>query len=687
MSPFKILLLLPVLAGLPTDACAQGLRLAARNTRDSVVLRWAPARAMDWERGNRFGYKVERFTIDPQKKELPLPQRISPDTLRTWPLNQFKDRFPADHPYAPAVAQAVYGSTFMVMPGTANMGNIAKAANAMELRHTFALVFADLDARIADALGLRWVDHAVDPEGIYLYRVIALDPEARDTVLLAVNRRLGPDTIAAAPGPMADEMDRSVKLHWPAPTGPGAFTAYWIERSEDGIAWSRLNARPYLQAGSAASSAKEIFYTDTTAGYGMPHHYRLRGITSFGETSAPSVEVIAMGRDRTAPPNPVMQAVKDEGGKLVVHWEQPSGSKDLHGFRVAKAPTAQGRFRPLHAGLLPATARSFTDTSSFLLGENHYLVYAVDTAGNEAVSMGGYGFLKDSIAPAAPTGLAGTIDTNGIVSLRWSMGREPDLLGYRVFMANAPDHEFSNLSPAPFAATTWTDTITLKTLTKQICYRVVAVDRNFNHSAMSGMLSVRKPDIVPPVAPVFAGYEVTDSAVALKFVPSSSADAMRYTLYRQEQQTGDPQRIATWQAAETGRGYTDSTVAGPAFYSYRLQVTDSAGNSTTSPVDVAVRVPRQQVKSTLQGLAARYDATRKATDLTWTAPRREVKHYVIYRSRNGAAPSTIGFSAKGTTTFTDADLPGAGSYVYLLKAVFASGGDSPTVKSPGLDVP
>src|SRR5690606_38657836 len=121
-----------------------------------------------------------------------------------------------------------------------------------------------------------------------------------------------------------------------------------------------------------------------------------------------------------------------------------------------------------------------------------------------------------------PTGLTGKIDTNGIVTLRWAMGREPDLMGYRVFMANAPDHEFTNLSPAPFADTTWTDTITLKTLTKRICYKVVAVDRNFNHSAMSAMLTLTKPDIIPPVAPVFSGYSVTDGTVMLKFVPSSS---------------------------------------------------------------------------------------------------------------------------------------------------------------------
>ncbi|MBS1569490.1 MAG: hypothetical protein JST45_08610 [Bacteroidetes bacterium] len=686
MHPLRTLLILLMPGCTALSLYAQGLNLAARNTRDSVVLRWAPARTVDWERGNRFGYKVERFVIDPQKKEKPIAKRISPDTLRTWSLDMFKTRFPANHPYAPAVAQAVYGKTFTINSATSDMGAVAQADNELRMRHTIALVFADLDARVADALGLRWVDRDVDSTGIYLYRVISLYPEARDTAILAVNRHLGPDQVPAPPAPTASEKERSVELRWPTGKGATAFTAYWIERSEGAAEWKRLNATPYMQAGNKGRSAAEVFYTDTTAGYYHPFQYRVRGITAFGETSVPSATVTAMGRDRTPPPNPMMQGVKDEGGKLVVHWDQPAGAADLKGFRVEKAPTAQGRFVPLHTGLLPSTARAFTDTSTFLLAENHYLVYAVDTAGNEAASMGGYGFLSDTIAPAPPTGLVGVIDTNGVVTLRWRMGREPDLSGYRVFMANAPDHEFTNLSPAPFADTTWRDTITLQTLTKQICYRVVAVDRNFNHSGMSGVLTLKKPDIIPPVAPVFADYAVTDSTVTLKFVPSSSPDVQRYSLYRKPQQSGGMQKVAEWTAAQAWNSYTDTSVAGPEFYSYKLEVTDSAGNEASSPAEVAVQVPRRNARAALQNITARYDAGKKMMALAWAAPARAVHHFVIYRSKNGGAPSTIGHAA-GTTTYSDHGLTGAGRYVYLLKAVFADGGESRLVESGGVDVP
>jgi len=666
---------------LASGLAAQDLHVAARNNPDSVVLRWAPAQATTWLQGNMLGYRVERFEMDKTSATPPTAVRISPDTLRAWPLEKFRARFPVDHPYAAPAAQAVHGLTFISAAGMGDLRTVANAANELDLRHAFALIFADLDAGVADALGLRWVDRDVKPDGLYLYRIVALDPDHRDTAVIAVNRTLGPEEIPAAPTPQWEELERSVKLRWEVIPGSQAFTAFWIERSANGTEWLGLNRHPYMQGGSAAKPATEFFFTDTTAGYGKAHRYRLRGITPFGETSGPSAAIVAMGRDRTSPPNPVMKEVKDTRGTLTVYWDQPSGASDLKGFRVEKVPTARGSFLPLHTGLLGASVRSFTDTSSYLLGENHYLVYAVDTAGNEAVSMGGYGFLVDSIPPDPPTGLTGSIDSIGVVTVRWTMGSEPDILGYRVFMANAADHEFSNMTPEPIADTTWSDTITLKTLTSRIHYKVVAVDRNFNHSLVSTMLTLRKPDKVAPVAPVFSGFDVSDTAVVLSFVPSSSPDVMRYDLLRQVGQAGERSVIASWTPAEGKRTYRDTDVAGPEFYSYRLVVTDSAGNRTTCSSDALVRVHQRLRKEKMNDVDAHYDAATKSVTISWARPVSPVKHYVVYRAKDDSEPVSIGSATNTATTYSDRDLRGRGSYAYLVKAVYENGGSSPLSRS------
>ncbi len=73
-----------------------------------------------------------------------------------------------------------------------------------------------------------------------------------------------------------------------------------------------------------------------------------------------------------------------------------------------------------------------------------------------------------------------------------------DIRGFNVFYSNKPDHEFSLLTKTPLTDTVFRDTISLKTLTKKIYYKVVAVDYNSNYSKFSQILELKRPDVVPP---------------------------------------------------------------------------------------------------------------------------------------------------------------------------------------------
>jgi len=429
-----------------------------------------------------------------------------------------------------------------------------------------------------------------------------------------------------------------------------------------------------------------IYFSDSTMERNyMPHRYRVLGITPFGELSTEAPIVTAMGRDRTPPTPPLLTEVKDEKGKLVVHWEQGEQGGDLTGYRVEKAPTALGGHYPLHAGVLPKNTASFTDTSSFLVGENHYRVAAIDTAGNVSYSNAGYGSLIDSIAPAAPFGVAGAIDTTGLVTLHWPLGKEPDLLGYRVFFANAPDHEFNNVTPYPVADTLFRDTLQINTLTKRIYYRVVAVDQNFNHSAFSRTLVLTRPDLVPPVAPVFKNYLVTDSAVTIHFIPSSSNDVARHELQRKEQ-TGTWSTVLTMAANDTRRTWTDTTVNGPAYYSYQMLAVDSAGNSSQDGLSLDVRVHERLKRDAVrQVTAVRMDDN--LVHVSWDPVPGKVKHYVIFRSKDTSEPMPLGHALAGKNAYDDIRLTGKGSYTYLVQAVYEDGSASAIVRSqPALEL-
>jgi len=365
---------------------------------------------------------------------------------------------------------------------------------------------------------------------------------------------------------------------------------------------------------------------------------------------------------------------------MSVSWSHAGGTPDLAGFRVEKALTADGVYGPLHASLLPTTSTSFTDPSPALLEGNHFRVAAIDTAGNASYSIGGYGFLQDSIAPAAPTGLSGRIDTSGVVRVSWRQGDENDILGYRVFFANAEDHEFNNLTPLPVADTVFTDTLQVRTLTRRIHYRVVAVDRNYNHSRFSGMLTLARPDVVAPVTPVFKHYLVSDTAVVLNFIPSTSSDVKLHRLLRKAPGEDVWSEVVAMPAAEGRRSWTDRDVSGPAFYSYTLVAVDSAGNSSPQTLPLEVRVHKRLKHAGVSAVkTARMDEG--VIQVSWGPAPGRVHHYVIYRSLNSAPPLAVGHTDGGNRSYTDIRLPGKGSYLYSVVAVFEDGMDSGPVQS------
>src|SRR6056297_3068879 len=142
---------------------------------------------------------------------------------------------------------------------------------------------------------------------------------------------------------------------------------------------------------------------------------------------------------------------------------------------------------------------------------NYYVIQAVDTAFNVSSSIPAAVTLIDTIPPAAPVWLSGDIDSLGVVTLKLENKPENDLMGYRLYKANYPDHEPSVIFEGfvdddtlqDEIPTAFTDTVTLNTLTPRIYYKIKALDFNFNQSGFSEMMVIERPDTIPPTAPVF----------------------------------------------------------------------------------------------------------------------------------------------------------------------------------------
>ncbi len=483
------------------------INLIGKSYGDSVVLRWAPTTPGAWSYLNKMGYVLERTTFSGETDFDPASyQKLNNLPVMPLPLEDWESvvNNGGDKALSAIAAQALYGESF-----NAKGAKLFDIADEYSNRYSFSLLAADLSPVTANALGLRFVDKTAQMDKHYIYRVypsMAPTNYKIDTAYLVIQN------VASSPiqQPVISEAYGSefqIRLSWDKIVHETLFSAYIIERSDNhGLTFEPLHEIPFINPESDNINGKvNVFqFTDSVPRNYEPYHYRLVGITPFGEKSLPSEVVVEMGRDRTPPPSPLnVNASQIEPGSVQITWEMPNPPSDLDGFFIGRGDDLDKNFQPLHENMIPKDSLSYIDYNSDQMSGNYYVVAAVDTAGNGSISMVSYAAVLDSIPPSAPLGLVGKIDSTGLVTLQWTLGEEIDLAGYMIYFTNAADHVYSTVNQAPLADTIYTDTIQIKTLTKKIYYKIKAVDTRWNYSEYSEPLELSRPDIIPPTSPFF----------------------------------------------------------------------------------------------------------------------------------------------------------------------------------------
>jgi fibronectin type 3 domain-containing protein len=103
---------------------------------------------------------------------------------------------------------------------------------------------------------------------------------------------------------------------------------------------------------------------------------------------------------------------------------------------------------------------------------------------------------KDVFPPAVPQGLEVVINpatpaAAPSIELVWAIGTEPDLAGYAVYRSEQPDDVGTRVSTELLPVPAFRDTTVLPG--RQYFYRVRAIDRAGNESALSAPVAVQIP--------------------------------------------------------------------------------------------------------------------------------------------------------------------------------------------------
>ncbi len=646
------------------------IMLVGKYLGDSLVLRFAPTTAIAWHRGNTDGYQIERreFSAESLKDSGPF-QKVNQTPFKPLPLEDWEglvgDPVNPDRNAAIA-AQSIYGK-----PNTPP-GSIFEQADLLQNNYAMALLAAEFSPKVAEASGLRWVDKDIKPNTGYIYRVYALSNQDKiDTAYVVVSTR----EVVPTPRPELLEvvsLEDRIILHWSVLRHQSLFSAYYIERSEDqGATYKRLNAIPYIGMGTKDHPVETNFsYTDSVKTLYKPYLYRLVGLTTYGEISSPSEPVAGMAKDMTPPNRPSDVVAKHLGGSHIeISWESDN-VPDLKGFMIGKSGRTDIQYQPISTVLSPDT-RSFIDTAANVTGTNYYIVVAVDTANNGSASLYAFSTVRDTIPPSIPKGLHGKIDTNGIVTLRWNHSPERDVKGYKVVYANSTTDRYILASKDLVRDSVWRDTIHLQTLTKDIYYKVMAIDLVDNYSDFSEPVRLTKPDIVPPVSPIFKDFFVSAEGIRLNWVTSVSTDVAFHRLERKK--TAEEKWNTVTRLPFKGNRkeeFLDKTVEPANSYEYRVIAIDDSGLESEPSPTLYLKSGDFRALETVKNLKARYNETTRSIEISWDKGNYEV---LLYKADTGGNFATLSKLPGSTILYTDKQVNGGKTYRYIAKVMYPNG--------------
>jgi hypothetical protein len=649
------------------------IQVLARPGIDSVVLRWAPMETRYWLAGNKHGYIIERYTMVRDGQTLSSPERkvLTETPVKPYP-EALWESVVANNKFATIAAQALLGESFNVNMKQGGVITIVNKAKENDQRFSIALFCADMSVTAAKALGLYYTDRTVKKNERYLYRFVVAGAGSQ-TIKGSVF--VEPDAPYLLPVPMDFSVqtdEKLVSLRWDKSYHKRIYTAYIVEKSEDGTNFKNVFGDPVTTLSPEPVDAKFEHVSDTLQEFGKEYHYRIKGLSPFGE-EGPASEVIKITGKRKITDIPHITSAHSPDNKTIeLTWEFPAQfNSEIQGFNIERAPAPSGKFNQVNKDIVPKEARIFTDPSPEYT--NYYRIIALVADKKQIRSMDYFIHLIDSVPPGPPSGMSGVIDDHGNVTLSWNGNSERDIYGYRVYRAYNEMEEFAQLTSGPVREAKYNDKVVLKTLDEKVHYRVMAIDINQNHSDLSQVLSLTLPDKVRPVSPVFLPVRSSADGIDLTWMRSSSTDVVKYDLYR----NGDNKqwlRVTSIPAnSDTLYHYRDTNLKNGEARNYTLVAIDEAGleSEPTAPVNGS-RI-RRTVWPSVTLETPQIDRTVNKVLLKWSYDLEEIKMYQVYKSVN-EEPLTLYRSVSGKE-FAD-QLRAGSRYHYSVVAVFADGSRS-----------
>ncbi|RBW60759.1 hypothetical protein DS884_04055 [Tenacibaculum sp. E3R01] len=687
----RLIILIAVISNLSAFAQKEignskpAVKVMATATKKAIMLRWGVTTPTAWKYANKYGFIIERKTIVRDKKVVNQPETITITTvpLKPKPMMQWKE-FTKKNTNAAIAAQALYGDQFEVNMNEGGNGvlSILNQAQAFEQRFVFALYAADQDFEVAKFSGLGFVDITVKENERYLYTVKVALPKEKKYQIKSGGAYIGLIDYKPLPKPLEFVgvfKDKTAMLSWNYSILKKYYTNYIIEKSDNnGLTFKPITNTPVANFGEREiKPSNRMMYVDSLFQNNKGYKYRIKGISPFG-IQGPYSNVVQGKGVSPLLHNPFITKSKLlANGSALLEWEFPfEGLSTLKSFQIKRANKAKGNYVLINESISKNNRSIIIDN---LQAVNYYKIIAVGTDGSKRESFPKMIQTDDSIPPAVPGFIQGTIDSLGVVRLNWKQNAEIDFLGYRVFRANLKNDEFIQRTFEPIYKSNFIDSINIKTLNKYVYYKIQAFDKRYNPSQYSEVLKLKRPDIIPPTQPVFSSFKVIKGNVELTWITSSSKDAISTMLYRKEKGVNE-----SWQLLDEFpipvNKYVDKTGKEGKIYLYTLLTLDDSGLESKPITPLKVKVTNNASKPLIQKFVGNVNREEKFIELSWNYKEKKLNEFILYKAEKGKQPTMYRVFNASKNTFKDTNLIINTKYTYLLQAVFMSGAKSPLKK-------
>jgi uncharacterized protein len=655
---------------------ASKIEIIARAQEDKILLRWAPIDFSAWHYLNKYGYTLERYTVTKDSALVTPPTKIiMGKAIKPKPLNEW-ETFVDNNDYAAIAAQVLYGETIEISINQgSDISQIIQKTKEQEQRFSFGLFAADQSFEVAEMAGLGFADlNAIKGEK-YLYKVISNVP---DSIALIDEGTAFVGLVDYIPLPQPLDFEgefgnNSVILSWNRSFFERIYNSFIVERSDDGgKTFLATSNKPLINTYEGDDPKSDNYYKqDSLPENGKVYHFRIRGITSFGEMGPPSEVIKGMGKTPFQLDLGITKGYAVDNDKVVINWQVVDGTIELiREYLVERSDNTDGPFNRVNIDLIEKEKLAYVD--EFPRSTNYYRVTALSIYDDKISSFPYLVQLADSIPPAIPLKLEGKIDSLGIVEISWQANTESDLFGYRVYRSNFKNSEFGQVTKEPVTAPYFKDTVSINTLTSSIYYKVMAVDKRFNPSALSLAVALKRPDIIPPTAPVFKSIKSVDEGIAISWINSSSKDVAAHVMYKQK--AGD----SDWSlykkiVMDTIQSLIDTEVQSGVYYNYTMIAIDSSNLESLPANKVRGVKVDKGIRAKIENVKAYADRTNKSITIRWKYNEENVKEILIYRKSNEDQLTLYTALVGDNSEFIDQRLKENTYYSYRIKAVFENG--------------